>query len=696
MRRPDALVRKTGVALGCAFLMGATPSFAQQSTEAETSTEIEEVEVVGSAQTSGPTEMKAETRKLLKVAGAAGDPLSALQSLPGVTFGSDDDPEPAVRGSAPEDNSYLIDFIPAGYVFHLFGDSIFNENIIQSFDLYPAAYSSRYGNANGAIIDVKLRDPRNQPLETTIDYSLLRTGIFLESGISDDQAVYFSYRRSLIDLYLDTGTEEDGVTITNAPVSDDYQLKYLWNNSENSKISFVLAGASDEVAADLDETSDIVTEDPDFLGPADIQQRFDSQGVIWEQSFPETGATLKTAFSHSNEETNFTYGTNQFVKTTLDAFTLKSEYSLPINQDHWITSGASINQSELIYELDAKIQPCSYFDPDCSTVDASRFQLDDSETVNFVSFYVEDEWYLGDKWVITPGIHVSTDDYLNDDFTEARLHARYNINDEWATTAAVGQYHQFPEIGEVLSVVGNPDLKSPESTHYVVGLEQKISSIWNWKTEVYFKDLKNQVLSLSEGTDADFEDNYSNDASGEAYGLEFLLNRNLADDWYGWASISYSESERTNDRTGQKQSFDYDRPVIVNLVANYQINELWNIGFRWKAQSGSLYTPIIGLEESSTQPGVMNPVYGRNNSERLSAYHRLDIRAERVRHYSWGSFTFFTDLLNAYNSENVEGYEYTPNGDDLATPPSGYADNIPVTKVVGMGFFPSVGVKFVF
>ncbi|MFT7675839.1 MAG: hypothetical protein ACI845_004266, partial [Gammaproteobacteria bacterium] len=343
-----------------------------------------------------------------------------------------------------------------------------------------------------------------------------------------------------------------------------------------------------------------------------------------------------------------------------------------------------------------KIEPCSYFNPDCSTVDAPRFQLDESEKVNFATVYVEDEWYLDDQWIITPGLHFSTDDYLNDSFSEVRLHSRYLINDEWAATAAVGQYHQFPEIGEVLPDVGNPGLESPESTHTVVGLEQKISKTWDWKTEIYFKDLKNQVLSLSEGIDADFDDNYSNDATGEAYGLELLVNRNLSDKWYGWASVSYSKSERTNERTGQKQLFNYDRPVILNLVANYQINDLWNIGFRWKAQSGSLYTPIIVLEESATQAGIMSPVYGRNNSERLPVYHRLDIRAERVRHYSWGSFTFFTDLLNAYANENVEGYDYAPNGEDLATPPSGYARDIPVTKVVGMGFFPSIGLKVVF
>lgn len=96
------------------------------------------------------TEMNQETERLLGVAGAANDPLQAIYALPGVTFSSGGDgpggSEPVIRGSAPQDNAYFIDLIPASYLFHLFGNSIFDKHVISSFDLYPAAFSSKYGN----------------------------------------------------------------------------------------------------------------------------------------------------------------------------------------------------------------------------------------------------------------------------------------------------------------------------------------------------------------------------------------------------------------------------------------------------------------------------------------------------------------------------------------------------------------------
>ena len=53
--------------------------------------------------------------------------------------------------------------------------------------------------------------------------------------------------------------------------------------------------------------------------------------------------------------------------------------------------------------------------------------------------------------------------------------------------------------------------------------------------------------------------------------------------------------------------------------------------------------------------GRIRPVYGAINSERLPAYHRLDLRADFA--LSKQSRIYF-DLINAYNRENVEGYVY--------------------------------------
>jgi hypothetical protein len=53
--------------------------------------------------------------------------------------------------------------------------------------------------------------------------------------------------------------------------------------------------------------------------------------------------------------------------------------------------------------------------------------------------------------------------------------------------------------------------------------------------------------------------------------------------------------------------------------------------------------------------GRVRPLYGGLNSQRLPAYHRLDLRADR--RFSRDLSAYF-ELINAYNRKNVAGYSW--------------------------------------
>jgi ferric enterobactin receptor len=659
---------------------------------------IEEVDVIAKHTKPTATDINAATAKLLRVPGATLDPLAAIQSLPGVTFVSDTSSEPAVRGSAPEDNSYRIDTVPAKYVFHTFGSSIFNENTIQNFDLITGAFGSEFGNATGAIVDVSLRDPKNQSLSTTLDYSLLRAGAFFEGGITDNQAFYFSYRKSTLDLYYSPDSEEDeeGIKIDKVPVETDYQLKYLWDINLNHSISALFTGADDKVAATFSENSVAGAQDPDFQGAASINRGFDSQGLIWKYVSTNDEKHLTTSISHNKDQFDLRFGAAQFERTDNESTVLVSQFDSLITDSHKILLGGEYEQATLGYDVDAKIVPCSYFNPECDVTDAQRVLLSDEIDITFSRAYVQDHWQLTESLLLVTGVHFSDNDYLDEQFIEPRLKVSYALNDNYTFTGAIGQHHQFPEIEQIIEVIGNPELESPKAIHYVFGIKSFISEKWDWRAEVYYKDLEEQVMSLDEAIDPDFANNYSNDGEGEAYGAELLINRNAVDKWSGWLSVSYSKSRRINGRTDAEIPFEFDRPLMVNLVASYQWNELWSVSGKWRVQSGALYTPIVDLEQSERFPDVMNPVYGETYSERAPIYHRLDVRIERFKEYQSFDFTLFFDILNVYNQENVEEYIYAPNNRDLIDTPDGYASGIPVAQETGMEFFPSIGVKFTF
>ena len=177
---------------------------------------------------------------------------------------------------------------------------------------------------------------------------------------------------------------------------------------------------------------------------------------------------------------------------------------------------------------------------------------------------------------------------------------------------------------------------------------------------------------------------YSNDLSGEAKGIEWVINKNLSDGWYGWASLSWSSSTRTNDLTGVTTEYLLDTPLLANAVANYQYNENWDFGFRLTMRSGAKYTPIVGLRANPDYPDHFQPVYGDLNSKTLPTYYRLDLSAN-YKTQLWGLDSELNfAIINATGSKNVSGYSYSPRPDDSTT-------SFQLDREVGMEIFPSIG-----
>ena len=50
--------------------------------------------------------------------------------------------------------------------------------------------------------------------------------------------------------------------------------------------------------------------------------------------------------------------------------------------------------------------------------------------------------------------------------------------------------------------------------------------------------------------------------------------------------------------------------------------------------------------------------FGALNSERLPAYHRLDLRVTRRFAVRRGTLDVYLDLFNAYNQQNLRSYDY--------------------------------------
>lgn len=628
-------------------------------------------------------------QKIVDVPGSLGDPLMAVFSLPGVLSEGDGGGAPAVRGSSPSDNRYLVDGAPAGYVFHAFSTSIFNENIIQDFQLFSAGFGPQYSNAIGGIFDIKLRDPKQQDFSTKVDLSFLRAGVFTEGQVSENSALYLSARASLLQYFFDKdeAEKEDGIRVQDAPEDTDYQFKYQYRLGDNHRLTLSANGASDLAAAEFTERSTEALEEPDFVGSAKIDNTFHNQSLRW-QFAGEQGSALDAQIGHyENTQDTFWGGDKYFFDMKIADVYALANYSRAIGARHTLSVGAEHHATEYSYDARFINYVCTEFDPDCELRRGELVVAEDLVRIKETSVYLNDHWLVGNNVALDLGVQSHYNDYTRETFTHPRLALSWEFIDNWTLTSSAGSYNRLPDIDKTFPLIGNTELDSPTSEHFTLGIKQELANEWSWSVTTYYKTMDDLPLA------SDINDNskplYTNNVDGEAYGVDLFISKERTDRWYGWLAISASHSSRTNKLTQVQRDYYLDTPLVLNWVMNYQLNDRWNMGARFTAQSGRAHTPIVGVQKNPWFENRILPVYGEPYSDRLPVYTRLDLRFQREMTL-WGyPGTYNIDILNALNRRNVTernlDYRRTTSLQDFK-----------LEDEVGLGIIPAVGMSLTF
>lgn len=656
----------------CSNFAFAEDSQSGSDTQNANKSKIEKIRVIG-AKDSG---LELSSEKILKVPGAGNDPIKAIESLPGVVLARGF--APAVRGSSPNDMYYQSDDVPVGNVFHLDSFSTFHPNLIQSFELKTGAWEAEFYDAVGGVIDTTLRDPEFIDPKVIFDFSFLRTGLLYESQVSESSAMYFAVRQSLVHLYIENILEdEEDFSFDQAPINNDYQFKFISQIDSDNKLTLQATGSTDEVALLFDDESDEVKQNPDLSGTIGADQYYHNQSLIWT-NYSEFGET-KTILNRLVRSGDIVIG------QILDLDATTTDYLLKIkNNQDWrdgeLFLGAEIRHQNVDYAVTGKQQPCNNEFEVCPPTFYSDSTFEESEIdINFVALYADYDWDVSSDWTAKLGAVYSYNDYTEESFIEPRATIRWQLSDDYKIKLAAGQHHQwFRQYKYLSEQFGAKDLELITADHYVVGLEFTGDSDYAWRLETYYKEMDKLIVSnpalqsnslQQEPSATQGQANYLNAGVGDAYGVEFLINKAISDQWYGWLSIAYSHTERFNPLTGKEFEFEYDLPWIVNLVANYEFSERWQLGGRWRLESGSLYTPILsadpvyplddqGRPDTNQDVIFYDPIEGEFNSERLDYFHRLDIRVDYQTEWFGYETNVYFEVLNVYGQKSVNGYEY--------------------------------------
>ena len=525
------------------------------------------------AQPAGKLTMTGE--ELSRIPGTAGDPIKALQSLPGVVTTSDGDGSPAIRGSRPSDNAYYIDFLPVGYMFHAGGFvSVVHADLVKQFDLYTAAFGPEYDDVHGGIIDVTLRKPRTDKFAAKVNVSLFGADVLLEGPVSDNQSFYFAAKRSYFDLlYRKDITDDDSGVIFSLPRYGDYQGKYVWRLSDRNELTFSATGADDKIKFTIPNSSTTAQHEPVLAGDSTSEQSTNTQAMTWDASL-SAHASNKLALGHSDYRSKGKIGSAVSADLKFETLFAREQFRFRPNEDHDIAVGGILTSQKVGLDLDLLDAHCTEFDPKCDLSSANRYKIDENIKVNTAVLYAKDRWQLAPNWATTVGVHYSHNNYLNRSYIEPRLGLEWRASNSTTVNAAWGKHNEMPDGIQILKDIGNAGLGHMRATHSVLGLTHKLNDGWSVKTEAYYKKFNDFVV-------ADPLVNYVNGGSGEAKGVEFFIKKERTSKFSGWLSVGLSKTRRRNDIKNQEFRFEYDQPVIINVVADYKPSSMWTFVAKW-------------------------------------------------------------------------------------------------------------------
>lgn len=669
------LVRQKRVVKEEQVLTAPTPT---SSTTTPQPTETFTVTAQADAPAGEATRRTVRSEVLVRVPGTRGDPLRAVELLPGVGRPPFSSGALIVRGSAPGDSQAQLEGLPLPLLYHFGGlTSVIHPRLLDRIDFYPGNFGARFGRRTGGILDVTLRDPKSDGLHGVVDVNVIDASVLLEGPIGERGSFAVAGRRSYIDLVLESVVPDDSdVGIVAAPVYWDYQGIINYRLTERDKLRVMAYGSRDTLRLLF---QDPAPNDPVFRGNFGLRTEFHRLHSSWSHRYSDT-LQQRIDFAIGLVELDVEIGDDIGFDLSSIEFLGRAEWNWRLARTVKLTGG-----------LDIQAQPANYYyrgpqptqnegDPGSGIsgrdpVSTQPLVLGEGNVLLYEpAVYLTTDLRPLDPLQVLIGLRLDWFGAIRSWAFDPRAVVRYELTKKTTLKAGVGSFSQPPVIQEASEDFGNPELQPIRSLHVSSGVEHKFNRTYNVGAEVFYKYLWDRAV----GTQGSVAPYFINDGIGNIYGFELLAKAEPVGRFFGFLSYTLSRSER-RDRAEEWRLFDFDQTHIFTLSGVYKLGKGWETGATFRLISGNPFTPIQGgIYDANAD--VYQPIYGSINSKRNAMFHRLDVRIEKQWKFSDWQLAVYLDVQNTYNAANPEGtvynYDFTENG-----------------TIRGLPIIPSLGVR---
>lgn len=550
---------------------------------------------------------------IVTTAGAAGDFVAALQTLPGTTTVNEDG-RLFVRGGEAGETQVFIDGLRVFQPFSATANNIptrgrFSPFLFKGITFSTGGYSAEYGQALSSVLLLNTTDVPDQE-QTDIQVMTVGGGLG-HTEIWGDQSL--SVNTSYINLApYQLLIPNDRGARWNKPYESISGEAIFRSKKEKSMFKFYTGFNHAEL--------DIEQEDINF----DEFVRFGlKNNNLYANSsykhFLEKEWTLTAGASVSFDKNDIGIITNS-VDTQETASHLKlklkksfsNRFQLNFGAEHFITDYKETFATE------------------------DGFTFDSNYMDNLTGAFTEADIFFSNSFAMKVGARAEYSSVLQDFTLSPRISLAYKSSPKGQFSLAYGDFYQNP-LTEYLKY--DQSLATEKTSHYILNYQYSGDGK-TFRAEAYYKDY--DKLTKYDTQRPQFDSEFNNLGSGYATGLDiFWRDNQCIKNLDYWVSYSYLDTKRDYRNFEERATPNFAPKHSLSLVTKYFITD-------WRSQVGFSYNFGSGRPYD-------NPNTSEFLAEKTKSYNNLSV--------NWAYLIsqqkiLYLSVSNVAGFKNVNGYQY--------------------------------------
>lgn len=559
---------------------------------------------------------------IVTTAGAAGDFVAALQTLPGTTT-INEDGRLFVRGGTAGETQVFIDGLRVFQPFSATANNIptrgrFSPFLFKGITFSTGGYSAEYGQALSSVL---LLNTTDVPEQEKTDISIMSVGGGVgHTKIWGDQSL--SLNTSYINLspYEALIPSQQG-TRWNSPYESISGEAVFRSKGERSM--FKLYTGFNHANLDIEQEDINYT---DF-----VRFQMTNNNLYFNSSYKyffENNWSLVSGASISWDTNDIGVEENQ-IDTKETASHIKVRAGKNFNSRFGLSVGAEVFTSDF----------------EETYTDTEKAVFGTGYDGQLWAAFTESDIFLSKRFAMKLGVRGEHSTLLDDFNVSPRVSLAYKPGENGQFSLAYGDFYQRP-VSDVVKFDGSVHFE--KASHYILNY-QYIGNGKTFRAEAYYKDYDNLIKYDTEMPE--FGSVYANSGSGYASGLDLFWRDNKSIEYLDyWISYSYLDTERDYQNFRERATPNFAPKHNLSVVTKYWVDKLRSqVGFTYSYGSGRPY------DNPNTPEFMAEKTKSFNN---LSFNWAYLIDQQKILYFS---------VNNVLGFNNISNYQYadTPNMDGV-------------------------------